>query len=135
MQVKLQYFPDTKMDRFLIGKPKPKPKRVPVITISLRGCRTHIDRVTATIYFEITGDLYGIELRFIQKNGKTNRFHSDFTIPDPYKHMEHIIGACINNLQKMHGGYVKVEKYEESSKTKQFNRSFFNMLEMKELSV
>lgn len=114
----------------LLGKPKAQPKRIPVISLVLSGCRFHIDKVIATIYFEITQNLYGVEFRFYRKDGKVNKFHSDYSIPDPYRHMEHVIGASINSLHNIYGGYVKVERYEESSKTKLFNRQFFTAMEL-----
>lgn len=119
------------------GKPPQKPKRVVLITMTLKGiCKvwTDLERVNAKIYFNDTTQLYGIQIEFIHKHTKSWKYFTDLGIKDPYKHLEYLMGCTLINLQKDYGGYITLERFAEHIKIKGFNANYFKKMELAEVS-
>lgn len=116
---------------------KPKPKRIPLITMTLKGIPSNhlnLEKVYATVYFNETANLFGLRLTLIHTNQKGMKHWTDLGIKDPYRHLEHLIGSALTNLRREYGGYIKLERYSEHTKVKGFSRDFFNKMELAEVS-
>lgn len=92
------------------------------------------ERVVAIIYFNETLNLYGCRITFFRRGKKPLRTQSEYGGIDPFRYLENLTGSCLVNLQRLYGGHIKLERFEESAKTKQFNYLFFKKLELAEAS-
>lgn len=99
-------------DSLLLKVQPKKPKRIPLLRWNLKGCKYSslaLESVEATIYFNLTSQLYGIMVDFRHRDQTHNPLYSDVGLSDPRGVLENTIAAMINNLKREHGGYVTFE--------------------------